>query len=153
VILRSLSVHKTLLYSLLLESGFVKIERFLCGEQVALSRVSATTLTVSHAPLEDDHKKKEENLSMKKSVSRGATEEGARVATLPENLATRVKPDRKLPPRTPRWVKVLGIIALVLFLLFVILRLTGMIDHGSGGPMHMSTPIHMATTAHGGQER
>jgi hypothetical protein len=29
------------------------------------------------------------------------------------------------PPSTPRWVKVLGLIALVLVLLFVILHLTG----------------------------
>lgn len=78
---------------------------------------------------------------MSKSVLRRATEEATH------------RPDRKLPPGVPRWVKVLAIIALVLFLLFVILRLSGMIDHGSGSPMHMSTPIHLSTIArHGGQE-
>ena len=34
-------------------------------------------------------------------------------------------PSRRSPPSTPRWVKVLGIIAIVLTLLFVILHLTG----------------------------
>lgn len=38
---------------------------------------------------------------------------------------TSVEPDRGSPPSTPRWVKVFGIIALVLVLLFVILHLTG----------------------------
>jgi len=42
---------------------------------------------------------------------------------------TNVGPDRgsttSTPPGTPRWVKVLGIIAIVLILLFVILHLTG----------------------------
>jgi hypothetical protein len=42
---------------------------------------------------------------------------------------TNVGPDRgsttSTPPGTPRWVKVLGIIAIVLILLFVVLHLTG----------------------------
>ena len=38
---------------------------------------------------------------------------------------TRVGPDRGLPPGTPRWVKVFGIVAIVLVLLFVILHLAG----------------------------
>lgn len=38
---------------------------------------------------------------------------------------THVGPDRGSPPSTPRWVKVLGIIAIVLILLFVILHLAG----------------------------
>ncbi|PAE36667.1 hypothetical protein [Bacillus sp. 7884-1] len=33
--------------------------------------------------------------------------------------------NRETPPSTPRWVKVFGIIAIVLILLFVILKLTG----------------------------
>ncbi|MGH9015202.1 MAG: hypothetical protein ACRDZ1_14900 [Acidimicrobiia bacterium] len=38
------------------------------------------------------------------------------------------------PHRTPRWVKVFGIIVLALVLVFVILRLTGAVpDHGGGG--------------------
>jgi len=43
---------------------------------------------------------------------------------------TNVKPDRGSPPGTPRWVKVLGIIAIILLVLFVILHLTG---NGFGG--------------------
>lgn len=49
--------------------------------------------------------------------------------------------DRESPPSTPRWVKIFGIIAIVLVLLFVIIQLTGIGgDHGpgrhisSGGP-------------------
>ena len=43
---------------------------------------------------------------------------------------THVRPDRESPPSTPRWVKVFGVIVIVLILLFVILHLTG---HGLGG--------------------
>ncbi|MBM2848786.1 MAG: hypothetical protein HW418_1728 [Anaerolineales bacterium] len=39
---------------------------------------------------------------------------------------TRVRPDRRSPPSTPRWVKVSAIIVIVLVLLFVILHLTGL---------------------------
>jgi hypothetical protein len=38
---------------------------------------------------------------------------------------TNLGPDRGSPTSTPRWVKVLGIVAIVLILLFVILHLTG----------------------------
>lgn len=38
---------------------------------------------------------------------------------------TRMKPDRESPPGTPRWVKVFGIIVIVLVLLFIILHITG----------------------------
>ncbi len=38
---------------------------------------------------------------------------------------TRVRPDRGSTTSTPRWVKVFGIIAIVLVLLFVIMHLTG----------------------------
>jgi len=41
-----------------------------------------------------------------------------------------VRPDRESTASTPRWVKIFGIIALVLVLLFAILHLTG---HGLGG--------------------
>ena len=58
---------------------------------------------------------------------------------------THVKPDRGSPPSTPRWVKMFGIIALVLVLLFVILHLTG---HSLGGHMPTRTPI----MAHGVQQ-
>lgn len=36
---------------------------------------------------------------------------------------------------TPRWVKMFGIVIVVVFLLFVVLHLTG---YGFGGHMHMS---------------
>ncbi|WP_206915810.1 hypothetical protein [Alicyclobacillus suci] len=35
------------------------------------------------------------------------------------------KPDHDSPPSMPRWVKVFGVIGLLLILLFVILHLTG----------------------------
>jgi hypothetical protein len=38
---------------------------------------------------------------------------------------THTKPDPGAPPSTPRWVKVFGIIFIVLVLLFVILHLSG----------------------------
>lgn len=51
------------------------------------------------------------------------------------NGDTNVKPDHESPPGTPRWVKVSGIIVIVLILAFVILRLTGHgpVNHGPGG--------------------
>ena len=45
---------------------------------------------------------------------------------------TEVGTSRARPPGLPRWVKVFGIIALVLILLVVILHLTG---NSLGGPM------------------
>ena len=55
---------------------------------------------------------------------------------------THVGPDRgsttSTPPSTPRWVKVSGIIVIVLVLLFVILHFTGLAGdgmHGTGGHM------------------
>ena len=46
---------------------------------------------------------------------------------------THVKPDRRSPPSTPRWVKVSVIFVIVLVLLFVILHLTGNSLGGPGG--------------------
>ena len=46
---------------------------------------------------------------------------------------THAKPDRESPPSIPGWVKVSGIIVIVLILLFVILHLTG---NGFGDHMH-----------------
>jgi len=40
--------------------------------------------------------------------------------------------DSESPPRTPRWVKVFGIIILVVVLLFVILKFIGGGRHGPG---------------------
>ncbi len=45
--------------------------------------------------------------------------------------ATDVRPDRRSPPCAPRWVKVFGIIALVLILLLVVQILMGG-NHGPG---------------------
>lgn len=57
---------------------------------------------------------------------------------------THVEPDNGSATGTPRWVKVFGIIAVVLVLLFVILHLTG---NSLGGPSsHFS---HSGVTAHG----
>jgi hypothetical protein len=47
--------------------------------------------------------------------------------------ATRVRPDRGSTTGAPRWVKVFGIIALVVVLLFVIVAITGIGGrHGPG---------------------
>ncbi|MDQ6659824.1 MAG: hypothetical protein M3Z24_02525 [Chloroflexota bacterium] len=68
----------------------------------------------------------------------------------PSSNSTRVRPDRKSPPSTPRWVKVSVIIFIVLVLLFLIIEFTG---HGFGGPMmKMSIPMHIVTIEHGVQQ-
>ncbi len=46
-------------------------------------------------------------------------------APLSDLDAAGTEPDRESPPRTPRWVKSLGIIAIVLLLLFLGLHVTG----------------------------
>jgi len=38
---------------------------------------------------------------------------------------TRTRPDPEAPPGVPRWVKVFGIVLLILILVFVVLHLTG----------------------------
>ena len=55
---------------------------------------------------------------------------------------THREPDPGSPPRTPRWVKVFGIIALVVVLLFVISLLAG-VRHGPG--------LHTPSGGSGGQ--
>ncbi|AJY76828.1 hypothetical protein [Paenibacillus beijingensis] len=54
---------------------------------------------------------------------------------------TRVRSDRGSTPSTPRWVKVFGIIGLVLILLFIILHLTGNSFSGHGGHRPPSSVI------------
>jgi hypothetical protein len=49
------------------------------------------------------------------------------------------EPDRESPPSTPRWVKVFGITAIVLVLLFAGLHLTG------------NAPMHMPSSSNTGQ--
>lgn len=55
-----------------------------------------------------------------------------------------VRPDRRsihrTPPSTPRWVKVFGIIFLILVLLVIILHLTGF---GFGGHGGHTPPAHV----------
>ena len=63
------------------------------------------------------------------------------------NGDTGVGPDRGSPPRTPRWVKVFGIIVIVLVLLFVILHLSG--NSPFGGPGGHTRPSRV--TEHGVQ--
>lgn len=45
---------------------------------------------------------------------------------------TGVEPDRESTPGTPRWVKVFGVIALVLVVLVVVMLVTGGGNHGPG---------------------
>lgn len=61
---------------------------------------------------------------MRKFVSRDATEQTTHIADSPSRSVPRVRPIRSSPPSIPHWVKVLAIIALVLFLVFMILRFT-----------------------------
>lgn len=64
------------------------------------------------------------------------------MSKLPEsNEDSNVEPGRGSPPSTPRWVKVFGIIALVLVLLFIILHLTGNNFGGHGGHTPPSSGI------------
>jgi len=64
---------------------------------------------------------------------------------------TSVKPDRGLATGTPRWVKVFGIIAIVLVLLFVVIQFTGVGGgHGPGrhtpsGKAGGQTPLSSVT--------
>ncbi len=62
---------------------------------------------------------------------------------------TNTESDRRSPPSTPRWVKVFGVIFLVLVLLFVVLNLTGHSPMGSH--MNMSN-MDMSPTQQGVQQ-
>lgn len=60
-----------------------------------------------------------------------------------------VGPDRRSTTETPRWVKVFGIIAIVLILLLVILQLTGIGgDHGPGQHTVPGGSILLPSVAH-----
>lgn len=50
----------------------------------------------------------------------------------PDSDHDRVGPDRALTTGTPRWVKVFGLIALVVIVLFVVVMLVGGGEHGPG---------------------
>ena len=54
---------------------------------------------------------------------------------------TGVGPDRGSPTGTPRWVKVFGIIALVVVVLFVVVMLIGGGEHGPGRHSPSGDPI------------
>jgi hypothetical protein len=58
---------------------------------------------------------------------------------------TGVGPDREATTGTPRWVKVSGTIALLLVVLFVILKLTGL--GGEHGPGRHSPAVGSETTS------
>jgi hypothetical protein len=74
-----------------------------------------------------DHENQEEDISMSK---------------LPEsNEDTSVESGHGSTPSTPRWVKVFGIIALILVMLFIILHLTGNNFGGHGGHTAPSSVI------------
>jgi hypothetical protein len=67
---------------------------------------------------------------------------------------TGVGPDRGSTTGTPRWVKVFGVIALVLVVLLVILMLTGRGNHGPGrhaGDAGGHTPLG-GVTQHGEEQ-
>lgn len=52
------------------------------------------------------------------------------------------RPNVVQPPEMPRWVKVSGAIAIILVLLFVILKLTGIGgEHGPGRHLSGSIPV------------
>ena len=51
---------------------------------------------------------------------------------------TRVRPPADRPPSTPRWVKVFGIIAIVVVLIFVVIQLTG-VGGGHGPGRHAAS--------------
>lgn len=55
---------------------------------------------------------------------------------------SRERPNNDQPPRMPRWVKLAGAIAIILVLLFVILKLTGIGgEHGPGRHLSGSMPV------------
>ncbi len=51
---------------------------------------------------------------------------------------THTRSDQELPPTTPQWVKVFGVIAIILVLLVIILHLTG---NSLGGPGSHAMPL------------
>lgn len=59
----------------------------------------------------------------------------------------RLKQDERMPAGTPRWVKVFGLIMIVLLLLVGILFLSG--EHGPGH--HMNSDGHSMSIISGGQ--
>ena len=61
---------------------------------------------------------------MKKSVVQETTKERAHVVGSLSKSTTQLRPDHKAPPRAPRWVKILVIVAIVLIVLALILRMT-----------------------------
>jgi hypothetical protein len=83
------------------------------------------------------------------------TEEDTHMADTTTGDDTRVRPGREYPG-TPRWVKVLGIVTLVLVLLAIIVMVAGGGNHGpgrhipSGGADGLTSPS--SVTAHGVQQ-
>lgn len=91
---------------------------------------------------------------MKKSVLPDKRDASTQTTAPSSNKSTRMKSNRESPPSIPRWVKVLAITALVLFLLFVILRFTIILSlHSTGGHTGLSSQISPASIiTYGGQQ-
>ena len=95
------------------------------------------------------------------TLTTSATEEDTHMARLPTNpdanadthAATGVGPDRESAPGAPRWVMILGIVALIVVLLFVVIMLVG--GGGGHGPgRHIPSSGHTppsSVTAYGAQ--
>jgi hypothetical protein len=60
------------------------------------------------------------------------------MANPPPSNHTELTPERQTPPPTPRWVKVFGIIAIVVVVLFVVLQFIGG-GHGPGRHLPSAT--------------
>ncbi|MEJ7791700.1 MAG: hypothetical protein WKF65_07005 [Gaiellaceae bacterium] len=68
---------------------------------------------------------------------------------------TGTSPGRETPAGTPRWVKVFGIVALVVVVLFIVVLLVGGAEHGPGRHSPSSDPGGHAPPAgvtHGDQQ-
>jgi len=71
------------------------------------------------------------------------------MAEQPPNPTVGVRPSEERPPGIPRWLKISGIIVIVLILLFVTLHLTG---NGMGPGMHMGPNTQMPSTEQSAQQ-
>ena len=59
----------------------------------------------------------------------------------PNRIDASATPDASAPPGVPRWVKVMGIIVLVLVLVFIILQVTGIGGQHSPGRHASLSPV------------
>lgn len=91
---------------------------------------------------------------MKKSVLPDKRDASTQVTAPSSNKSTGMRSNRESPPSIPRWVKVLAITALALFLLFVILRFSMMSSlHSAGGHTGFgSQTLPASIIIYGGQQ-